>query len=305
MWSAALGLAPSKDVFWSNSSESYCKGPLHLKDCLKSKYSHASEPHPEVQAAVALLSAGPVGPGDKIGAANKSLLMQTCRDDGLLLKPSYPATALDLVLHERASGKRDRHSGGEINVAYSNISGRVFATIIAIDLPRDVTLTAADLGFGSTGTVLISHEREGGVQGAHSDGGHGITLKKCGKANFRLVWVSPMPTNGEAVLLGEVGKFVPHSPMRWSYMGHLGDGATQVQVRQGDREIFQMAWFIPKTGKVVTAECRPDSHTIGHGAQEEAEAVEPVMKLWGAVEAPREEFQTALITSDGEATCGS
>jgi hypothetical protein len=36
---------------------------------------------------VALLSAGPVGPGDAIGAANTSLLLSTCRSDGLLLKP--------------------------------------------------------------------------------------------------------------------------------------------------------------------------------------------------------------------------
>lgn len=94
MWAAALGLAPSKDVFWSNSSESYCSGPLHA-DCQKSsRYPLAHEPFPEVQAAVALLTAGPVGPGDKIGAANKSLLMATCRADGLLLKPGYVSSPI-------------------------------------------------------------------------------------------------------------------------------------------------------------------------------------------------------------------
>ena len=66
----------------------------------RSRYSHAFEPYPELQTAVALLSAGPVGPGDKIGSANKTLLMSTCRSDGLLLKPGYPATALDRVISE-------------------------------------------------------------------------------------------------------------------------------------------------------------------------------------------------------------
>ena len=51
MLSAALGLAPSKDVFWSNSSTRY--SPF-AKD--KSKYPLAHEPFPELQAAVAVLS---------------------------------------------------------------------------------------------------------------------------------------------------------------------------------------------------------------------------------------------------------
>ena len=143
----------------------------------------------------------------------------------------------------------------------SNVSGRVFATIIGIDLVEDVVLTAEELGFES-GVNLVSHNRESGVKGAISSktitcvvcffntdllvGCHlGSTaytarawvralwvcrLKKCGKRDFQLVWVSPEPSNGEAVLLGEVGKFCPHSPMRFSYMDHLGDGETIVQV---------------------------------------------------------------------------
>jgi hypothetical protein len=44
--------------------------------------------------------------------------MSTCRKDGLLLKPSYPAVALDRVLHQRAQGKISA-TLGEINVAYT------------------------------------------------------------------------------------------------------------------------------------------------------------------------------------------
>ena len=35
-----------------------------------------SEPMPELQAAVATLSTGPVGPGDMVGGTNRSLLMR-------------------------------------------------------------------------------------------------------------------------------------------------------------------------------------------------------------------------------------
>jgi hypothetical protein len=36
MIAASLGLAPSKDVFWSNSTQSYCEGPFK-RNCHKSK----------------------------------------------------------------------------------------------------------------------------------------------------------------------------------------------------------------------------------------------------------------------------
>lgn len=89
---AAMGLAPSKDAFWSSSTEHY---PLSLPESgagtrnkgSPPRYPFAKEHYPEVQAAVAVLSCGPVGPSDAVGEANASLLARTCRSDGLLLKP--------------------------------------------------------------------------------------------------------------------------------------------------------------------------------------------------------------------------
>lgn len=53
---------------------------------------------------------------DKIGYANRTLIMQTCRDDGLLLKPDKPATSI-----ERTFGETPPQ--GEMWTTYSNISG--------------------------------------------------------------------------------------------------------------------------------------------------------------------------------------
>lgn len=53
------------------------------------------EPHPELEALVATLSTGPVGPGDKINGTNVNLLMRCCDGNGRLLKPSFPAVAID------------------------------------------------------------------------------------------------------------------------------------------------------------------------------------------------------------------
>lgn len=54
MFAHSLNLAPFKDTFWTTSNQS------------GSEYSQG-EPYPELQAAVATLTTGPVGPSDKIG----------------------------------------------------------------------------------------------------------------------------------------------------------------------------------------------------------------------------------------------
>jgi hypothetical protein len=69
-----LGLNAFKDVFISE---------------------RAAEPYAEVEALLAALSTGPVGIGDRIGGADRDLVMRTCREDGVLVKPDAPLAALD------------------------------------------------------------------------------------------------------------------------------------------------------------------------------------------------------------------
>ncbi len=55
----------------------------------------AGEPYAEAEALLAALSAGPVGIGDQLGCSNRDLIMRTCREDGLLVKPDVPLAAID------------------------------------------------------------------------------------------------------------------------------------------------------------------------------------------------------------------
>lgn len=70
----ALGLNAFKDVFLSD---------------------RAAEPYAEVEALLAALSGGPVGIGDAIGRADRDLVMRTCREDGVLVKPDAALAAVD------------------------------------------------------------------------------------------------------------------------------------------------------------------------------------------------------------------
>jgi hypothetical protein len=76
----AMGIWPSRDNVWTNSSVSDHGGP---------------EPMVETQTLMAFLSGGPYGPSDCAGCGNRSLIMRSCREDGVLLRADKPTTMLD------------------------------------------------------------------------------------------------------------------------------------------------------------------------------------------------------------------
>jgi hypothetical protein len=75
----ALGLTPYKDVFFSSGEGEGWDG----------------DPHRECEALIAALSSGPVGIGDRLGRTDRALVMRTCREDGMLVKPDVPVAALE------------------------------------------------------------------------------------------------------------------------------------------------------------------------------------------------------------------
>jgi len=75
----ALGLIPYKDVFISHGKTA----------------NSAGEDYVEVESLLAALSSGPVGIGDEIGCTDRGIVMRTCREDGVLVKPDVPIAALD------------------------------------------------------------------------------------------------------------------------------------------------------------------------------------------------------------------
>jgi hypothetical protein len=75
----ALGLNPYKDVFFTSPEGEGWNG----------------DPNCECEALVAALSSGPVGIGDRLGRTDRALVMRTCREDGMLVKPDVPVAALE------------------------------------------------------------------------------------------------------------------------------------------------------------------------------------------------------------------
>ena len=73
-----LGLAPFKDVFSSGGE------------------------HAEVEALLSALSTGPVGLGDAIGTTDAEVVAQTCRRDGVIIRPDVPIAAVDACYRQQA-----------------------------------------------------------------------------------------------------------------------------------------------------------------------------------------------------------
>merc|ERR1719253_1003393 len=100
-------------------------------------------------AVAAALSAGPVAFSDGPGLANKSLVMQTCREDGVLLKPDSPAMSIEASWVRKAFGGDG--PTGDVFATQVNLPSCIkedpitWHYVFANNLADDYTLTHTDL----------------------------------------------------------------------------------------------------------------------------------------------------------------
>ncbi|XP_077991614.1 uncharacterized protein LOC144445843 [Glandiceps talaboti] len=208
----ALGMAPYKDTHWTSVSQP------------GDPYFNGSEPFVELQSVVSILSTGPVGPGDKIGYMNKSLIMRTCNEDGLLLKPSKPATAIDLQIYKGAIGSGG--PDGEVWSTYSDIAGYKFGTLLWVNVKTPYPITPQQAGFGKRGASYAFSDRDPVKTLVKFDEQNPLNQHKCGKGDFGLWHTVPeIKFNDRSVLiLGELAKWVKMSPQRvLDIMTYTGD----------------------------------------------------------------------------------
>jgi hypothetical protein len=222
MIAGALGLLPFKDNFWS------------------------SEEHGEAEALVSILSAGMVGAGDAIGDMNRALLLRTCRDDGLLLKPDRPAVPLDAMFldHSRpytvTTGSRRDALGETRYLAAFHLAGEhpehepmdavyAMATYDGKDLndlfvyPDVVTDWAVDLAadLDVAGGRHVLLDWRAGIAAEITDGFDIPELPHL--YDFAYFVLAPVQDNGMA-LLGETAKYVTLADRRFTAIAVRADG---------------------------------------------------------------------------------
>lgn len=264
---AALGLAPYKDVFWSSQYQ-----PGFPSDYPK----NTSEPFSELEAVVSIYTAGPVSAGDGFGYTNNSLLAKTCTAKGTLLKPSWPAVPIDEYHLQRATGTGGPQ--GELNVAPSlipSVGGAALQWVgfYAMDLKAAYALDVAKtfgeaLGGASSNGWLVY--RTPLVSGTSTvpvlESGESVDLAACGKADYHLMTATAAAGPSTLTLLGEVGKFVAVSPVRFRAVaaGSAGAHATlNVTVAGDEGERVEVAFARPAAAGSSHATVGTASCTVG------------------------------------------
>ncbi len=82
----ALGLHPFKDVFLSHGPTGHGPGETYV----------------DAESMLSAYSTGPVGIGDRLGYSDREVVLRTCREDGVLVKPDVPIAALDRCFRQNA-----------------------------------------------------------------------------------------------------------------------------------------------------------------------------------------------------------
>ena len=183
-----LGILPFKDGFYSSNLPQVggqTVGP---------------ENDPDREALMATLSGAMVGPMDGIGLLNATRTMQSCRSDGVILKPDVPVTTDDWCF-----GHAD--PGCLVYSTYSEIPGYGRVTY----LYSDAALSAQNFT-----EIMVAHGADAWYD--WYSGKYDLTPGEswAGVGYEGHMYAVGLPAANGAVLLGEVDKYVPVSSKRFT-----------------------------------------------------------------------------------------
>lgn len=243
----ALGLRPSKDIFWTRRPDN-CRNADPTTDpkaCGRWGAHTNAGSNCELNAIVATLSTGPVGIADKAGSTNASLISRCIRQDGRILQPDKPATTVDsLLAREQATAPP-----GMVTATSTVLGSLAWHYVLSVDVAAPFKLAAGDLyprmeGAPSTWVLhswFSGHHPTGCVNGslAVASGCLAATVASARDIpaihntrpimvendthTFDLVMLAPVASNGWA-FLGEVGAYVSVSSDRFDSVHFSASG---------------------------------------------------------------------------------
>jgi len=238
----AVGIAPSKDNYWSTPVQS---GTHYGKD--------TKEPHSRLQSAVITLTNGPVAPSDKNGASDVDLIMRCCDSSGLMLSADRPAAEIDAHFRHQAGFDG---VDGNMWATYATVSGQKFSYVIGMNLKSEYEFTTDSLAYdASKDGPFLAIQADGDATVEFSQKTP-LKFSKCGEDDFQLYLIAPK--TGAFTLLGEPDKWISVSPQRFSDLGQSGSSSS-VKVHGQPGEKVTVRWS-DESGKIVSAACTiPDS----------------------------------------------
>jgi len=241
----ALGLAPSKDGFWTAEIENGNKW-------------NGKEPYWRLQVAAATLSTGPVAFADKIGSWNREMIMKSCRADGRLMQPDTPSVLMDRFFVQRLWGKLGANA--YFSLATTTLGSGRYGYLTAVQLTQELTLSLDELGYNSNSNI-VAFEANTTSTIIHVNTQSDLKLKANPvEYDFQLYYLAPVLGNGFA-FQGEIAKWAPFSTSRfnsveydenspWIWITMEGSSGETVEIGCVDSKLHQhlVKTVIPDTG---------------------------------------------------------
>jgi hypothetical protein len=240
----ALGLWPYKDVF----------------------HSAASSATREVEALLSALSAGPVGVGDRVGAADPALIRRTCRADGVLVRPDVPIAALDRAVFDAPVWTGELLTGS----AHTDHPAGRWAYAVTVNAGMEPKPNTTRVAFTELGeddpdadTVAVYDWRTGGVDVQPGDGGYDVALEP---ADWDYRVLAPVLANGIAVV-GDPDVYATAGDSRVAEIA-LTDDEVVVTVLGANERLRVVGWsegaltaraWSPRTGSARPAVTRDEA----------------------------------------------
>ncbi len=252
----AVGLTPFKDVFLSHGATAISAG----------------EPYAEVEALLSALSTGPVGIGDQLGCTTREIVMRTCREDGVLIKPDVPVAAIDrcfvsnsFLEHAPLVGETySMHPAGRwVYVASFNAS--------RAKQPLPFRLELSDLGgVAPDGPVVVYDWRRRTFSRTDADGGWNVTLP-FQDWDYRIL--CPL-LPGEVTVFGDVTKYATVGDRRVAGI-NIAEGGLQFDVLGAPDTRVEIHGCSATRPLDVTAWVPGARRTLSEGSQ-----VDPTHERW-------------------------
>lgn len=265
LFADALGLAPSKDSYWSSTKlqgppKGACCGP-GCGGC-GGPSTGRRDIYVRLESALATLSTGPVAFSDRIGDEDVELIMKSCRMDGTLLQPSVALTAVDAVFHAMAFPEVTTGPNGVVMSTVANAGRHSLGIVLAAELTSAYQLPIGAIVKSDQSTCEYAvwesnSTRASDVQVLQKD--QSLTLPISTKLTFTLHYASPIDSASGWALMGESsmgasGKWVPVSAARFCEIDS-SDEDMQVGLVGSEGERVEVSFFNRKTQAVVVVAC--------------------------------------------------
>ena len=135
----SIGLMPDKDTFYSNHTQKQHGGDGKDPSLWPSFYNW-TEVNPVKHALSAVMCGGPVAPGDAVNSTNMTLVYALMRQDGEILRPSRPHSALDVEMRSIIFGSWPKSSVNMLSNAIDSMAtqypnkglGELYSTVSLI-----------------------------------------------------------------------------------------------------------------------------------------------------------------------------